>query len=252
MSKAHVRRRKGFCGGRRDEAVRGNAVSADTQVSRASLCLLLPCACPLLPCLITLHVRYYRYCQGGLTWLHCWHARSQVLTRCPGDCAVLFWCAVEGLCAEASGQRSRQGSRVLFVIGNCWKVSVYAWVGISKYVHIPACLCTQLSHQDIAPWRWPGPKSRRSARVSNRKSQVVLGFRRHVMLPMHSSCLMQKCLSGACVLTRARRVFSTVLAKWYTRAGSGRILHTPDWPGSSWQLSVPWPAANFSISFLLA
>lgn len=64
MSKAHVRRRKGFCGGRRDEAVRGNAVSADTQVSRASLCLLLLCACPLLPCLITLHVRYYCYCQG--------------------------------------------------------------------------------------------------------------------------------------------------------------------------------------------
>lgn len=26
--------------------------------------LLLPCACPLLPCLITLHVRYYCYCQG--------------------------------------------------------------------------------------------------------------------------------------------------------------------------------------------
>lgn len=64
MSKAHVRRRKGFCGGRRDEAVKGNAVSADTQVSRASLCLLLLCACPLLPCLITLHIRYYRYCQG--------------------------------------------------------------------------------------------------------------------------------------------------------------------------------------------
>lgn len=64
MSKAHVRRRKGFCGGRRDEAVRGNAVSADTQVSRASLCLLLLSACPLLPCLITLRVRYYCYCQG--------------------------------------------------------------------------------------------------------------------------------------------------------------------------------------------
>lgn len=64
MSKAHVRRRKGFCGGRRDEAVRGNAVSADTQVSRASLCRPLLCACPLLPCLITLHVRYYCYCQG--------------------------------------------------------------------------------------------------------------------------------------------------------------------------------------------
>lgn len=31
MSKAHVRRRKGFCGGRRDEAVRGNAVSSDTK-----------------------------------------------------------------------------------------------------------------------------------------------------------------------------------------------------------------------------
>ena len=64
MSKAHVRRRKGFCGGRRDEAVKGNAVIADTQVSRASLCLPLLSACLLLPCLITLHVRYYCYCQG--------------------------------------------------------------------------------------------------------------------------------------------------------------------------------------------
>lgn len=64
MSRAHVRRRKGFCGGRRDEAVRGNAVSADTQVSRASLCLLLLCACLQLPCLITLHVRDSCYCQG--------------------------------------------------------------------------------------------------------------------------------------------------------------------------------------------
>lgn len=64
MSKAHVRRRKGCRGGRRDEAVRGNAVSADTQVSRASLCLLRLCACPLLPRLITLHVHYYYYCQG--------------------------------------------------------------------------------------------------------------------------------------------------------------------------------------------
>lgn len=64
MSKAHVRRRKGLRGGRRDEAVRGNAVTADTRVSRASLCLPLLCACPLLPCLITLHVRRYCYCQG--------------------------------------------------------------------------------------------------------------------------------------------------------------------------------------------
>lgn len=64
MSKAHVRRRKGFCGGRRDEAVTGNAVSGDTRVSRASLCLPLLGACPLLPCLITPRVRYYRYCQG--------------------------------------------------------------------------------------------------------------------------------------------------------------------------------------------
>lgn len=64
MSKAHVRRRKGFCGGRRDEAVTGNAVSGDTRVSRASLCLPLLGACPLLPCLITPGVRYYRYCQG--------------------------------------------------------------------------------------------------------------------------------------------------------------------------------------------
>ncbi|TNN81174.1 hypothetical protein EYF80_008508 [Liparis tanakae] len=36
MSKAHVRRRKGFCGGRRDEAVRGNAVSVDTQEQGSS------------------------------------------------------------------------------------------------------------------------------------------------------------------------------------------------------------------------
>lgn len=64
MSKAHVRRRKGFCGGRRDEAVTGNAVSGDTQVSRASLCLPLLGACPLLPRLITPPVRYRRYCQG--------------------------------------------------------------------------------------------------------------------------------------------------------------------------------------------
>lgn len=64
MSKAHVRRRKGFCGGRRDEAVTGNAVSGDTRVSRASLCLPLLGACPLLPCLITPGVRYYRCCQG--------------------------------------------------------------------------------------------------------------------------------------------------------------------------------------------
>lgn len=112
MSKAHVRRRKGFCGGRRDEAVRGNAVSADTQVSRASLRLPLLCACPLLPCLITLHVCYYCYCQCH----HWWHAWSQVLTQCPGDCTVLFWCAVEGLCTEANELRSGEGSCVPFAI----------------------------------------------------------------------------------------------------------------------------------------
>lgn len=37
------------------------------------------------------------------------------------------------------------------------------------------------------------------------------------------------------------------------RTGSwGVVPHTPDWPGSSWQLSVPRPVANFSTSFLLA
>ncbi len=92
MSKAHVRRRKGFCGGRRDEAVRGNAVSADTRVSRASLCLLL-FACPLLPCLITLHVRYYCYCQGldVAALLACMEPSSDTVP-CRLRCVVLMCC----------------------------------------------------------------------------------------------------------------------------------------------------------------
>lgn len=123
MSKAHVRRRKGFCGGRRDEAVRGNAVSADTQVSRASLCLLLPCACPLLPCLITLHVRYYRYCQGA--WRGCtvgmhgakfWHGALETALCC-------FDVPLKA-CVPRQANRDRDRGRVC----SLWLEIVEKWV----------------------------------------------------------------------------------------------------------------------------
>lgn len=74
MSKAHVRRYKGSCVRRRHEAVRGNAVSADTRVSGASFCRL---PFLLLRFLMTLLVLCHCHCQGlCLTSLHRWHATS--------------------------------------------------------------------------------------------------------------------------------------------------------------------------------
>lgn len=60
----------------------------------------------------------------------------------------------------------------------------------------------------------------------------------------HAVCVLFECMCTSehvCVLTSAQ-----------VRPGSRALLHTPDWPGSIWQLSVPWSAANFSTSFLLA
>lgn len=97
MTKAHVRRRKGLCGGRGDEAVRGNAVSANTRVSRASLCLPLLCDCPPLPRLITLRVRRYWYCQGLDV--------AALLARIqPSFDTALLSCAVKTLYAEAKNE----------------------------------------------------------------------------------------------------------------------------------------------------
>lgn len=87
MSKAHVRGRKGFCGGRGDEAVKGNAVSADTQVSRASLCLLLLCAYPLLlnytACTLLLPLSWaWRGCTVGMHGAKFWHCALETALCC--------------------------------------------------------------------------------------------------------------------------------------------------------------------------
>lgn len=63
MSKAHVRRRKGSVVA--DEMkLSEEMLSVSTPKYQGHLLCLLPLsACPLLPCLITLHVCYYCYCQ---------------------------------------------------------------------------------------------------------------------------------------------------------------------------------------------
>lgn len=108
MSKAHVRRRKGFRGGRPDEAVRGNAVSDDIQASRASLWLLLLRALSSVAVLnyttcaqLLLLSAAWRGCTVGIHWAKFWHSAPKT---------VLLWCAVEGLCAEAHELRSKEGA----------------------------------------------------------------------------------------------------------------------------------------------
>lgn len=155
MSKAHVRRRKGFCGGRRDEAVRGNAVSADTQVSRASLCLPLFCACPLLPCLITLHVRYYCYCQGLDVVALLARIEPSFDTVPRRLCCVVVMCCWRLMCggkwAEIKGGGEKKGGHVVpFVIENNWKSMSCMSVCMQDCMPVFACPSVHASQHACA------------------------------------------------------------------------------------------------------